>query len=86
MVSLGPFFSPGGVIGKQCSHGSLAWALKCPTVARSLSNPVRPNGQLVSILTTTFQGNQLARIQGEPKYGRIPPKCTLTKFDMGNGA
>ena len=31
-------------------------------------------------------GNQLAGIQGEPGIGRIPPKCTLTKFDMGNGA
>ena len=32
------------------------------------------------------QGNQLAGIQGNQGYGRIPPKCTLSKFDMGNGA
>ena len=32
------------------------------------------------------QGSQLAGIQGEPGIGRIPPKCTLTKFDMGNAA
>ena len=32
------------------------------------------------------QGNQLAGIQGNQGYGRIPPKCTLTKFYMGNGA
>ena len=25
-------------------------------------------------------------MQGEPGIRRIPPKCTLTKFDMGNGA
>ena len=38
---------------------------------------------------TSTQGNQLAGIQGGTRdqgYGRIPPKCTLTKFDMGHGA
>ena len=34
-----------------------------------------------------YQRNQLAGIyRGNQGYGRIPPKCTLTKFDMGNGA
>ena len=40
--------------------------------------------EAVEVVEGGSQGNQLAGYRGNQGYGRIPPKCTLTKFDMGN--